>query len=137
MTPGLQKTKIGDFIPKFSNGKNPLDMLHQNLINNNLYGNKLIQFNKHYSDPISSNIAPFVIFRDTIYSKIKRIIQKGVWNNELTQLIRQHNNANILAIPARFVSLQQALGFVEIFLTTDFEGGRHQNRIDKIPSNCC
>jgi ribose 5-phosphate isomerase B len=60
-----------------------------------------------------------------------------VWNNELVALIRQHNNANILAIPARFVSLQQALGFVDIFLKTDFEGGRHQNRIDKISTNCC
>jgi ribose 5-phosphate isomerase B len=38
-----------------------------------------------------------------------------------------------MAIPARFVSVQQALGFVEIFLNTEFEGGRHQNRIDKIP----
>ncbi len=55
-----------------------------------------------------------------------------VWNNELASLIRQHNNANILAIPARFVSLQQALSFVDIFLSTDFEGGRHKNRIDKI-----
>ena len=60
-----------------------------------------------------------------------------VWNNELVALIRKHNNANILAIPARFVSLQQALGFVDIFLKTDFEGGRHQNRIDKISTNCC
>jgi len=59
------------------------------------------------------------------------------WINELVALTRQHNNANILAIPARFVSLQQALGFVDIFLTTEFEGGRHQNRIDKIPSGCC
>ena len=59
------------------------------------------------------------------------------WNNELVALTRQHNNANILAIPARFVSLQQAIGFVDIFLTTDFEGGRHQNRIDKIPTKCC
>lgn len=55
------------------------------------------------------------------------------WNNELVALARQHNNANILSIPARFVSLYQALEFVEIFLTTDFEGGRHQNRVDKIP----
>lgn len=55
------------------------------------------------------------------------------WNNELVALIRKHNNANILAIPARFVSLQQALGFVALFLTTEFEGGRHQTRIDKIP----
>lgn len=54
------------------------------------------------------------------------------WNNELVQLARQHNNANILTIPARFVSLQQALGFVKLFLNTDFEGGRHQTRVDKI-----
>ena len=54
------------------------------------------------------------------------------WNNELVALTRQHNDANILTIPARFVSLQQALGFVDIFLTTDFEGGRHANRVDKI-----
>lgn len=55
------------------------------------------------------------------------------WNNELVTLTRQHNDANILTIPARFVSLEQALGFVKLFLTTDFEGGRHQTRIDKIP----
>lgn len=55
------------------------------------------------------------------------------WNNELVELARAHNNANILSIPARFVSLQQALGFVDLFLTTKFEGGRHQTRIDKIP----
>ena len=54
------------------------------------------------------------------------------WNNELVVLTRQHNDANILTIPARFVSLQQALGFVELFLATDFEGGRHQNRVEKI-----
>ncbi len=59
------------------------------------------------------------------------------WNNELVALTRQHNNANILAIPARFISLQQALGFVEIFINTEFEGGRHKNRIDKIPTTCC
>ena len=59
------------------------------------------------------------------------------WNNELVELSRLHNNANILSIPARFVSVQQALGFVELFLNTQFEGGRHQNRIDKIPFKCC
>ncbi|MFL0068803.1 ribose 5-phosphate isomerase B [Tenacibaculum maritimum] len=58
------------------------------------------------------------------------------WNNELVTLTRQHNNANMLTIPARFVSLQQALGFVELFLTTDFEGGRHANRVHKIGMNC-
>ena len=59
------------------------------------------------------------------------------WNNELVELTRLHNNSNILSIPARFVSLQQALGFVEIFLNTPFEGGRHQNRVAKIPTKCC
>ncbi len=54
------------------------------------------------------------------------------WNNELVALSRQHNNANILTIPARFVSLQQATGFVKTFLSTEFEGGRHQNRVSKI-----
>jgi len=54
------------------------------------------------------------------------------WNKELVELTRQHNNANILTIPARFVSLQQALSFVDIFLSTEFEGGRHENRVNKI-----
>jgi ribose 5-phosphate isomerase B len=56
-----------------------------------------------------------------------------VWNNELASLTRKHNNANVLAIPSRFVSLHQALSFVKIFLETDFEGGRHEKRIAKIP----
>ena len=55
------------------------------------------------------------------------------WTSELVALARQHNNANILSIPARFVSLEDALAFVDIFMSTAFEGGRHQNRIDKIP----
>lgn len=55
------------------------------------------------------------------------------WNNELVSLARQHNDANILSIPARFVSLNEALEFVSIFLNTPFEGGRHLTRISKIP----
>ena len=54
------------------------------------------------------------------------------WNNEIVELSRQHNNANILSIPARFVSVQQAIKFVEIFLETPFEGGRHKRRVNKI-----
>ncbi len=59
------------------------------------------------------------------------------WNNELVSLARQHNNANILSIPARFVSIHQAMSFVYIFLNTEFEGGRHQNRVEKIATKCC
>ncbi len=58
------------------------------------------------------------------------------WNNELVALARQHNNANILSIPARFVSVHQAMAFVNIFLETEFEGGRHQNRVAKIATTC-
>jgi ribose 5-phosphate isomerase B len=54
------------------------------------------------------------------------------WSSEIVSLIRQHNNANILCIPARFTSIAQCLKMVETFLNTDFEGGRHQNRVDKI-----
>lgn len=55
------------------------------------------------------------------------------WDTELAKLARQHNNANILSIPSRFVSKEKALEMVEVFLETGFEGGRHQKRIDKIP----
>ncbi len=55
------------------------------------------------------------------------------WNVELAQLARQHNDANILDMPARFVSLELALEMVDAFFSTDFEGGRHQTRVDKIP----
>lgn len=65
-------------------------------------------------------------------NKHKGIRAALCWNNELVVLTRQHNNANILTIPARFVSLQQAIGFVDIFLSTKFEGGRHQTRVGKI-----
>jgi ribose 5-phosphate isomerase B len=57
------------------------------------------------------------------------------WNSEIVALARQHNNANILSIPARFVSEEDALAFVDVFLNTAFEGGRHQNRINKIACN--
>lgn len=54
------------------------------------------------------------------------------WNIEVAALARQHNSANIICLPARFVSLDDAKKMVEIFLTTEFEGGRHQKRVDKI-----
>jgi len=63
----------------------------------------------------------------------KKIRAALCWNNELVALARQHNDANILSIPARFVSLDDALQFVETFLKTKFEGGRHLRRVNKIP----
>ena len=54
------------------------------------------------------------------------------WTKEIVELARQHNDANILAIPARYTALEQAIAMVETFLNTPFEGGRHQNRVEKI-----
>lgn len=54
------------------------------------------------------------------------------WQNELASLARQHNNANIICIPARFVSTDLAKEMVDTFLSTAFEGGRHENRVNKI-----
>ncbi|MBC7389310.1 MAG: ribose 5-phosphate isomerase B [Opitutaceae bacterium] len=54
------------------------------------------------------------------------------WNKEIASLIRQHNDANILALPARFVNVEEAKEIVKAYLETPFEGGRHQRRVDKI-----
>lgn len=57
------------------------------------------------------------------------------WKKEIAQLAREHNDANILTLPARFISEQEAKEMVDVFFATPFEGGRHQRRIEKIP--CC
>jgi ribose 5-phosphate isomerase B len=54
------------------------------------------------------------------------------WTKEIAVLAREHNNANILCVPARFTSEPQAVAMVDTFLNTKFKGGRHQNRVDKI-----
>ena len=54
------------------------------------------------------------------------------WNKEIAELARLHNNANILALPARYLYYEEAEQIVKTFLNTSFEGGRHQRRIDKI-----
>ena len=54
------------------------------------------------------------------------------WNEELAELARKHNNANIVCIPARFISIDEAKKIVDTFLNTDFEGGRHATRVGKI-----
>lgn len=55
------------------------------------------------------------------------------WSVEIARLARLHNNANILSLPARFISEKETYTMIDVFFSTDFEGGRHQRRIDKIP----
>ena len=66
-------------------------------------------------------------------NKHKNIRAALCWNEDLAKLSRQHNDANILSIPSRFVSLAETLKMISIFISTSFEGGRHKNRINKIP----
>ncbi len=54
------------------------------------------------------------------------------WNKEVAALARLHNDANIICLPARFLTVADALEMVDVFLKTEFEGGRHQNRVSKI-----
>jgi ribose 5-phosphate isomerase B len=65
-------------------------------------------------------------------NKHKGIRAAIAWENELAALARQHNNANVLCLPARYINQQQAEQFVSTFLATGFEGGRHSQRVKKI-----
>ena len=65
-------------------------------------------------------------------NKHKGVRSALCWNNEICKLSREHNNANILSIPARYVSIEQAIEMIETFINTPFEGGRHQTRVEKI-----
>ena len=66
-------------------------------------------------------------------NKHQKIRAALCWTKEIVALAREHNNANILSLPARYLSIPQALAMVETYITTDFEGDRHQERIDKMP----
>jgi ribose 5-phosphate isomerase B len=65
-------------------------------------------------------------------NKHQKVRSALCWTKEITELARQHNDANVLSIPARFTSIPQAVQMVATFLNTEFEGGRHKNRVDKI-----
>ena len=65
-------------------------------------------------------------------NKYKNVRAALCWNEELAVLAKQHNNANIVCIPARFISREEALQIVKSFIQTGFEGGRHERRVNKI-----
>jgi len=64
------------------------------------------------------------------HSKIRAAL---CWNTEIALLARQHNDANVCSLPARFITTEMALQIIDTFINTSFEGGRHQRRIEKIP----
>ena len=68
-------------------------------------------------------------------NKHKGIRAAICWNEEIAELARQHNDANIISIPSRFLSEEEIIKIIEAFIKTSFEGGRHKRRIDKIDGN--
>lgn len=66
-------------------------------------------------------------------NKHQKVRSALCWTKEIVELARSHNDANVLSLPARFISLPQALEMVKTFLSTKFEGGRHERRIEKMP----
>ena len=69
-------------------------------------------------------------------NKHQQIRQPSHGEEELASLARQHNNANVICLPARFISQDLAVACVDTFLQSEFEGGRHQRRVDKMTSFC-
>jgi ribose 5-phosphate isomerase B len=70
-----------------------------------------------------------------VANRYPRVRAAVVWSPEIAELSRRHNDANVLALPARFLSEQQARQILEVWLETPFDGGRHAERIQKIDAN--
>ncbi|NMA73140.1 MAG: ribose 5-phosphate isomerase B [Bacteroidales bacterium] len=66
-------------------------------------------------------------------NKHQKIRAALCWNKEIARLAKSHNNANVLSIPGRFITVNETAEMLETFFSVEFEGGRHQRRIDKIP----
>ena len=67
-----------------------------------------------------------------VANKYKMVRAAVCWNEEITKLARRHNDANIISLPARFITNEQGLRYLQVFLDTEFEGGRHLRRVEKI-----
>ena len=67
-----------------------------------------------------------------VANKYRNVRAAVCWNEEITRLSRQHNKANVIALPARFLQQEEALNLVRLFFNTGFEGGRHERRVTKI-----
>lgn len=115
------------------------------IINNGCYGLESVDYPDYahkVAQDVTNNNADFGFVVcgsgngvNMVVNKYPKIRSALCWTEEISKLARLHNNANICAIPARFISKQEAKLIVEVFLNTNFEGGRHKLRIDKIPMN--
>ena len=83
--------------------------------------------------PIMAYLSVGAVRRSMTANKYQNVRAALCWSDEIAILGRSHNDANIICIPARFVSLDEAKIMVTKFINEPFEGGRHQNRVNKIP----
>ncbi|MGZ3775414.1 MAG: RpiB/LacA/LacB family sugar-phosphate isomerase [Pseudobdellovibrionaceae bacterium] len=95
---------------------------------------------KHLIDSMDGQVLGLLIcgsgqgmaMRANRYSKVRAAL---CWNEDIARLAREHNNANVICLSARFTSPDQAIKMVQTFLQTKFEGGRHQRRVDKLSAD--
>ena len=127
-----QKMKVVQWLNK--NGYQLIDM--------GVYENKSVDY-PDYAHPVANAVeegdAAFGILLCGSANGVSMTANKhqGIraaicWQEEIARLARLHNNANILCLPARFINDEDAMNIVSVFISTEFEGGRHQNRVDKI-----
>jgi len=100
------------------------------------YGHKLATYIENNKDYLGIAICGSGNGINITVNKHQGIRAALCWNPEIARLARAHNNANICSLPGRFISEEEAIKILEVFLNTAFEGGRHQIRIDKIPLKC-
>ena len=127
-----QKMKVVQWLNK--NGYQLIDM--------GVYENKSVDY-PDYAHPVANAVeegdAAFGILLCGSANGVSMTANKhqGIraaicWQEEIARLARLHNNANILCLPARFISDEDAMNIISVFISTEFEGGRHQNRVSKI-----
>ncbi len=96
------------------------------------YGHPVAQYIENNKDALGIVICGSGNGINMTVNKHQDIRSALCWNEEVAILARQHNDANIIALPARFISMEMGINIVEAFLSSSFEGGRHQRRVDKI-----
>ena len=99
------------------------------------FGHKLGEIIDRDSSYIGIALCGSGIGMNMSIGKHKKTRSALCWNVEIAQLARLHNDANVLILPGRFITQNEAEAIVDVFLNTDFEGGRHERRIKKIPIN--
>jgi len=97
------------------------------------FGHPLAEAVEHEAYPLGISLCGSGNGINMVTNKHQGIRGALCWNTEIARLARSHNNANICSLPARFINLEQAKEIIDVFLETPCDGGRHKERIKKIP----